>query len=488
MGSSVASLSDATHGQILHDVDNSNPFKLSLEQWIESQDFTNSKRVVKILSNQGFNDVEKLYWANHDIEKIAKLLPKYGDRATLRQAVNKLVDYKKLESQQQEKSNKERQSDDDKQEKTDEKKNEGNNGYGLRHENPVDTHPPPINNVASPRGFDLNVKILTGKTRIDNKRPLLIGMFEKHSLSHASVRVIYFDERYLTVKEKTQRSLMVRIFILELFVKQEKVKNNQVILSIKGPIYNLKDVFSYYCKTFYPLNTSISNIMQTAKLTMENYTKYSLIFNNCRHFSQQLINTIEKSENQETKQKCIDGGVVQCYIKEYFKDSFVDATVDKMGNVNVKNYDKNARLATYPITFEQVVTQFESHNENNIAKQGWLKKKSRFLKKWRKRYCVLTKEKILETYKTEKMKDKTEMIHLAARTIKIDDTEPTMFEIGIFQFDCDINDLNTSDDHDNTLKNLRDAWVDIIAQVCDIEKKVFNEHCVASSRENSPFA
>jgi hypothetical protein len=37
---------------------------------------------------------------------------------------------------------------------------------------------------------------------------------------------------------------------------------------------------------------------------------------------------------------------------------------------------------------------------NEIVKKGWIYKRSRFLHKWRKRYCVISK-KLLTTFKGE---------------------------------------------------------------------------------------
>ena len=92
----------------------------------------------------------------------------------------------------------------------------------------------------------------------------------------------------------------------------------------------------------------------------------------------------------------------------------------------------------------------------NLIKQGWIKKKSRHLKAWRKRYAIIKDDQYLCTYHQESMKNNTEKIDLTACTIYYTIDRPKEFQIFLsnnnteFSFECD-----TILDANEWLRNLK---------------------------------
>ena len=331
-----------------------------------------------------------------------------------------------------------------------------NNKYGKYHN---------LLNVSNDVGFDLQVKYLANKTDLDAERTLIVGMFEQHQFSHSSVRIIYFDKFQrssslpIKIKGKArearkgsndninnnsnlhkamlkhQKYLVIRIFILQLLV--DKKNDSKVILQIKGPLYNRKDLAKYESKEYYQLKTSVQKIIETAKSTMSEYTNYSTIFNNCRHFSQQLIDNVVKNDQMiPNNVKLVNGKEVQLYIDQYFSDSF--------------NEDTQRLVLIQRLTFDQVRCEFDRINPKKICKKGWLLKKSRHTQQWRNRYCVLTSDKKLYTFAQEFYNkdtvESTEEINLDSKlVVKISCKMPTKFYVGEFEFDCG-NEIDLHDE------------------------------------------
>lgn len=72
-------------------------------------------------------------------------------------------------------------------------------------------------------------------------------------------------------------------------------------------------------------------------------------------------------------------------------------------------------------------------SRDDILKEGWLKKESRYRKKWRDRWCVLT-SKYFYTFENEKIyKNPTEKIEVAKiKTVKTDEIRNGNFFVSHF--------------------------------------------------------
>eukprot|EP01084_Bolivina_argentea_P028545 53046_1 len=83
--------------------------------------------------------------------------------------------------------------------------------------------------------------------------------------------------------------------------------------------------------------------------------------------------------------------------------------------------------------------QFCSH-----LKQGWIKKRSRHLKQWRKRYTTIEENKFFCTYQNEEMTNCTEKIDISESTIQYTIDKPKEFKLFLnknnnngFHFECE---------------------------------------------------
>ena len=131
---------------------------------------------------------------------------------------------------------------------------------------------------------------------------MVVGFWSNGKMAHASLFLCYFSE--------TEYGLVGRVFCIELFVKSE---TNQIVLSIKGPIYNTRD---YDCKQFYLIHANMNEIIDIATEQIRAHGTYKYWTNNCRTFASNCLEKI--------KAKCggISAGVeatkmnkyIQCYV------------------------------------------------------------------------------------------------------------------------------------------------------------------------------
>jgi PH domain len=95
-----------------------------------------------------------------------------------------------------------------------------------------------------------------------------------------------------------------------------------------------------------------------------------------------------------------------------------------------------------------------------IIKEGWLEKRSRFLKGWRKRWIVLTPN-YLNTFKTKKdLTDPTEQIPLSEFSsilpVGFEVNRPNVFKIQTTDREFFFNADNQTE---------RDEWVSVLGQI-----------------------
>ena len=510
MGNSVAKYSEV------------NPFSLSIKEWIELNNFSNESNVYDILRNRlGYSKMDDLYWAYYDLEDVTQEFPVGKAKADIRRSISQLMNYNirhniipdprltqgiGMESIRDttqtcardtknsirsinNNTNNNNNSEILQESLVDEKKeisisddnlngHTGNinchgrsNDYNYNMAMSIDD----LLQVPKDCNFKLQVKVLTDKTRLKTDRPMLIGMFEKDRLSHASVRIVYFDKKISQVLSNKKDSimskqcLMIRIFIIELVVHDHD-GSKEVILKVKGPVYDkFQSCFSkYHSKEYCQLYTSMANIIKLAKITMKDYTDYNLFFSNCRHFSQALIDVMKKRCNSNS---CIDSKNVQLYIDQYFSDSFAKKnrknrqkpkstdlldSIMSDDNKSIDNMIISHKYKTECLTFNQLKNDFNPINPNKIKKQGWLTKSpytkfNSYLQhfgsashrgcKSDTRYCVVTTNKKLYIFTTHNFNAKRLM---PIEDISLDNTIdvklswkfPTRFLIGNFEFDC----------------------------------------------------
>eukprot|EP01084_Bolivina_argentea_P027762 51574_1 len=147
-------------------------------------------------------------------------------------------------------------------------------------------------NVAANDNVDLkvhkNYSIDEGITRFEVQHDCMIAILEENQwikrtfgIGHAAVCVAYFVQ--------TGNGITCRIFMIELFIKG---KSNEKIFSIHGPLCGTRQyklVSNYYCF----VKASMDDIISIAKLTIEQHGDYDLLFNNCRHYTRSLLNSIK---------------------------------------------------------------------------------------------------------------------------------------------------------------------------------------------------
>lgn len=78
-------------------------------------------------------------------------------------------------------------------------------------------------------------------------------------------------------------------------------------------------------------------------------------------------------------------------------------------------------------------------NSEDVLKEGWLSKESKYRKVWRERWCVLDGKCIATFEKERKYDSPTEVIDInKVKTIKSDDSDKTIFKVetseGVFLF------------------------------------------------------
>eukprot|EP01084_Bolivina_argentea_P290520 499050_1 len=158
-----------------------------------------------------------------------------------------------------------------------------------------------------------------GITRLDVKREMIIGLFDKHMLSHSKVCVIYFskiaedsesdneeDEKDAlegislgsainTLFDTYNETMAVRLFQFELFIN----KNKENILSITGPD---KVTGAYTCKQFYAVKTTMNKLIEIGRDAMNNHGSYNYVLNNCRYFTTSYLEAV-KAQTEPVKLK-----------------------------------------------------------------------------------------------------------------------------------------------------------------------------------------
>eukprot|EP01084_Bolivina_argentea_P027761 51571_1 len=137
-------------------------------------------------------------------------------------------------------------------------------------------------------GYHRHWSINDGITRFEVQHDCMIAILEENQwikrtfgIGHAAVCVAYFV--------KTNNGITCRIFMIELFIKG---KSNEKIFSIHGPLCGTRQyklVSNYYCF----VKASMDDIISIAKLTIEQHGDYDLLFNNCRHYTRSLLNSIK---------------------------------------------------------------------------------------------------------------------------------------------------------------------------------------------------
>lgn len=165
---------------------------------------------------------------------------------------------------------------------------------------------------------------------------------------------------------------------------------------------------------------------------MNNHGKYNYILNNCRHFSQTFMKNIKVS--QGSLKSNISSDLLNSYIKQYFYDN-LQISYDYKNN-NTSNSNKN-NSKSIPLSWVQVIQQFDSLNRDNIVKSGFLSKKSKHLGVWHDRYCVLTRDYELKTYKNIDMKECTATIQVSSNldnVAMISLTDATLFTVESIEF------------------------------------------------------
>ena len=147
---------------------------------------------------------------------------------------------------------------------------------------------------------------------------MIIGFWSGGKFSHASLFVCYFSE----VKEY---GLVGRVFCIELFIKSD---TNQIVLSIKGPVYNTRD---YDCKQFYIVHANMNEIIDIAKQQINEHGEYGYWTNNCRTFASNCLQKIK------TKFNGMSAGItaekMNKYIRNYVSKKVSANTLGGVGGV-----------------------------------------------------------------------------------------------------------------------------------------------------------
>eukprot|EP01084_Bolivina_argentea_P027760 51570_1 len=152
-----------------------------------------------------------------------------------------------------------------------------------------------------------------GITRFEVQHDCMIAILEENQwikrtfgIGHAAVCVAYFVN--------TNKGITCRIFMIELFTKG---KPNEKIFSIHGPLCGTRQyklVSNYYCF----VKASMDDIISIAKLTIEQHGDYDLLFNNCRHYTRSLLNSIKLS--CKTYKLNLSFDIVYKYMEKYPPD------------------------------------------------------------------------------------------------------------------------------------------------------------------------
>ena len=352
-----------------------------------------------------------------------------------------------------------------------------------------------INNVNGLKcdNFEFVNRIDNSISRMDLRRPMILGMFDKGSLDHSKIRLIYFSKvlkKNNNYNNSNNNELLVRVFSIDLYKNSENGNN---ILSIEGPLSENVYFDNYKCKKYFTIsNMSINDLIDIAKETMEKHGKYNVLLNNCRDYSKQLMENVEKGIKNNTGYKFSlcnnnkqveiirnekDCWVLQTYINEYFDNNFKYSPMNRDGdgydygdgdgdgdlkqdlfamdndsdadvesddsykqqeNERLKKANKNKNkkkskskgnnnvfVESKAISFDLVEKEFNmryKYNNIKIVKQGYLHKKSRHLNVWKNRYCVLTANYMLYTFKNCQMRnDPTECIKIKGQMVQADD-------------------------------------------------------------------
>lgn len=276
----------------------------------------------------------------------------------------------------------------------------------------------------------LNEKI----SRMNLRRPMILALFDKGSLDHSKVRLIYFTK---IIRRKAKPKLLVRILSIDLFVDSKSYKN---VLSIEGPLSQSMLIDNYKCKKYFSIsNLCINDLIKVAQKTMSNHGEYNLLTNNCRDYSKKLMENVNvcnlgfqkynRNKHIELVTNGSDCWMLQTYMMEYFDNNF---QTNENENENEKDCDENDSdndkiggfIQAQQISFESVKEDFHIRNKYNnlkIVKQGYLHQKRGFVGKWQKVWCVLTMNEVLYLFDNDKMiQDPLDSIQIFRRVVERD--------------------------------------------------------------------
>ena len=211
-----------------------------LLEWLEKNNLRDHKQAHNVLYNAGFDTVQNLEFCGGDLEQVLAKIKIPGDRAKIRQSLYDLSEKKSNQCGDKPNVN---GNDDNNDQKTNYKHENEKNNIGkckikeIKHK------------VSITSNFIFDNQIKDEITRMDIKRQMIIATFDKHSLSHSCVRLIYFS-----YNNDYNKRLMVRIFKIDLWIAAQ----NDHRLSIKGPLYTRSDIDGYKCKEYFEIQTSMN--------------------------------------------------------------------------------------------------------------------------------------------------------------------------------------------------------------------------------------
>ena len=272
-----------------------------------------------------------------------------------------------------------------------------------------------------------NSKLNREISRMDSRRPMILALFDKGSLDHSKVRLIYFSK---ILRHKIRPKLLVRVFSIDMYIDIESGKN---VLSIEGPLLARFFVDGYKCKKYFSVsNLCMNDLIDIAQVTMSQHGEYNKITNNCRSFSQKLMENANVADlakfNQNKEIKFItnstDCWMLETYMAEYFDNNFKDS------NKNPKQSDDNKNtidhfMRSQEISFASVKQDFHiryKYNNLKIIKQGYLKMQTNYLGRWKSVWCVLTTNRMLHLFDDDKMRQSPlDSVQIKGRIVQPDD-------------------------------------------------------------------